>query len=386
MTYTPRTDNRTGANCTAAPGNVGRTITLQHSDAINAGMFVKVQGVDLDPTTEFTMTDDVVTLNVYVEDSYSVIIRYYTQETVATGTTSVYTDTLQVVRTCGIGIEVFDELVGTGNSSQNSFDLDNGNVIAGSYELNYGASGSNSLNTLIETTHYVLSKDEGRILLTAAGVTILSTNVLYASYMYSPKMSDTLISTFLPAVDKEVEKKTGNYWSTSTSETELFDGRNTIYPTTDEPFATDWDEPDFVTLKYRGVIAITSVKFLTRGGSVVSEETLNSYDYFIDVGKSSKLTFLNRRLPNGTKNIQVIYTHGYDTVDPQIKELAAMMCGLRVFANITGGSFDDATGYQLGRKQVQIGEVYVNVREVTRQFETRIQSILSDVGEKYWVG
>ena len=291
-----------------------------------------------------------------------------------------YTTTLQIVKMTGIGIEIYDEIVGTGTGSLANFDLDNGNIITGSYSLYYGASGSNTMTALTDVTHYVLSKNEGRIVLTAAGITALATNILYASYIYSPKMSDSIISSYLDSSDKEVDRKTGNYWGASLSETEYFSGRSTIYPTTDEPFATDWDEPDSVMLRYRGVLTITIVKFITRG-TTTTTETLASTDYDFDpvIGK---LVFLTRRIPNGTRNVEVIYTHGYSTVDPQVSELAAYFAGLKVFGYMTGGSYDDATGYTLGRKQVQIGEVYVNVREVTRQFETRIQSIIEDLGGK----
>ena len=51
-----------------------------------------------------------------------------------------YTTTLSIVRTSGIGVEVFDEVVGTGDNSETSFDLDNGNIISGCSSLPVGFS------------------------------------------------------------------------------------------------------------------------------------------------------------------------------------------------------------------------------------------------------
>ena len=383
MTVNPRSDKKLGSACTGVDGASNRTLTLDFTNAVSTGMNVWVGAVWQEPDTDYTFSTvtNAITFLKPVENIFIIYVSYFSNDWSSPTSSSVYTNTLQVVRTAGVGVEVFDEVVGTGNSSATSFDLDNGNVIDGSYILRYGTSGSNSLTNLTEITHYVLSIDEGRILLTAAGVTALGTNILYASYVHSPKMSNTNIASYLLASDKEIERKTGNYWGTVKSETEYFSGRNTAYPTTDEPYATDWDEPDSLTLKYKGCTALTSVKFLTRGGTVVTEQTiaLTSVDLNPD---TSVVTFLNDRIPNGTRNVQIVYSHGYATVDSQISELTALFASLRVFAAITGGSYDDTTGFTLGRLQVQIGEVYVNAREVVNQLQNRISSILNDVGYK----
>jgi len=383
INYTPRTDQKTGANCTGTDASpLNRTYTLAYANPTSAGMQIHLGGAPLSPISDFTYSSGIITFLVPVLNMMELYITYYTFETITTPTsTSLYTNVLQVVRVSGIGVEVFDENVGTGDSSNASFDLDNGNVIDGSYVIHYAASGSNNLSTMTETTHYVLSKDEGRILLTAAGVTALGTNILYASYVYCPKLSNTILETYLLPADKETERKTGNYWGTSTSTTEYFSGNRVKYPDTDEPFATEYNESDYVNLKYKGILTITSVKFITRGSVTPTTETLNSYDYDYDAD-TGKLVFLNRDIPNGTRSVEVIYTHGYTSVDTQISELAAMFAGLRVFAFISGGSYDDATGYTLGRKQVQIGESWVNIRAVVDIFKNRIESILDDMGRK----
>lgn len=432
-----------------------------------------------------------------------------------------YTTTLSIVRTTGIGVDVQNELLGTGDNSEDSFDLDNGNVIASSYTVSYGASNSNNLTALTETTHYTLDKDAGLLLLTAGGITELSTNLLYISYTHSPKASDTLLNTYLSAAELEVDKMTGNYWGTEKSTTNFFDWEwEQRYPTTDEPYIRDHDSYEELKLLNRGVNSITGFFVLSQNQSIINAQRYDSvgtaytdvtssinasggtgFQPFADttaandylyigssrkflaihtllytngvtggtntieyyngsswvaisatesatgvldfeaggklswgslqdwqkttVNSSSSLYFvrivanstystealinmvyldqdstierdiplyqlsfssdgriiITTRLPNGKRNIRVDYRHGYSSVPADVQELTDLVVALRVFASITGGSFDDATSFTLGRKTVGIGEVYVNVRETVNQFQKRIDALLPRVGE-----
>jgi len=101
--------------------------------------------------------------------------------------------------------------------------------------------------------------------------------------------------------------------------------------------------------------------------------------------EDGNVTFLNEQFDNGVRNIRIDYKRGKATTPELINELSAMYCGLRAYANITGGSYDDATSFTVGRKAVSIGEVYVNVREVVNQFRARIDEILRRVGTNYGI-
>jgi hypothetical protein len=430
-----------------------------------------------------------------------------------------------MVQVAGIGVQVENEVLGTGDSANKSFDTAEPNVIATSYTLNYGSASTevdtNSLTALTETTHYTLTKDSGVVLLTTAGVTALGTNVLYISYTHSPKASDTILNNYLAAAEKEVDKMTSNTWGTSTDDSEFFDWEDEMqYPTTDEPYIRDYDPPEELQLKYRGIISLTgafvvapgtaignaqsydlsgtsytdvttsintsggaginpfaattaandylyignSQKFLGlhtllfTNGVTAGTNTIEYYDgsswvaisatesatgvlnfeasgklswsslqdwskttvngssslYFVRVVANSTystealLNFIymdqdsiierdiplsqvqfssegrvifHTTLPNGKRNIRIDYSHGYSTTPADAQELTDLVIALRVFAAITGGSYDDATVFSLGRKSVSIGEVYVNVREATKQFQTRINQLLPGIGQ-----
>ena len=70
------------------------------------------------------------------------------------------------------------------------------------------------------------------------------------------------------------------------------------------------------------------------------------------------------------------------TTPEYIKELNILLASLQAYITISGGSFDDATSYQLGSKSATIGEVYVNIREVISQIQKRIDEILNMVGKR----
>lgn len=436
-----------------------------------------------------------------------------------------YTTSLSAVRTAGIGVQIENELLGTGDGNTDSYDLSNGNVLASSYTIKYGDSASNDLSTLTETTHFTIDKDSGSILLTSTGVTLVDTKQIYVSYTHSPKASDTLINTFLSAAEKEVENLTGNYWGSQTSNTEYFDWtEENKYPTTDEPYIRDYDPSDEIRLRYRGIQSVTGFYVLAQKATFIDAERYDSVgasytevtDYinvsggtgfqpfadttaandYLYLGSSRKflgfntLLFTNgvtggtntieyyngsswvaisttesttgvlnfaangkvswsglqdwskttvnggsslyyvrvkaastystealinmvyidqdsvierdiplyelrfdtegrvivqSKLPNGKRNVRVDYLHGYSSVPDNIRELTDLLVALRLFAAITGGSYDDATTFQLGRKSVSIGEVYVNVRETVRQFEARIQMLLPGIGRTLFV-
>jgi hypothetical protein len=122
------------------------------------------------------------------------------------------------------GQERTKEEVGTGDDSNTLFYLDYGLVIADSYTLYYGASESAATNTLTETTHFTLDKELGKITLTSAGVTLLSTNKLFASYSHMMNgdnliITDTDLQNALDRADEEVDKLTSTVFADGTAAT-----------------------------------------------------------------------------------------------------------------------------------------------------------------------
>jgi hypothetical protein len=384
--YTPRNESITGANLTGVSGTPNRTYTLANDDAIAAQMQVILAEnvLQAGQNYSFDSSTNTITFLSVVFDSQPITIDYFTTD----GTPSLgsYCTTLQIARASGIGVEIFTENLGTGDNSETSFDLDNGNVLDGSYVLYHGASGSNSFTNLIETTHYTINKDRGTVLLTSTGVTEVGENLLYADYVYSPRHSDTLLSTYLTQVVREVDRVTGDYWGQPKTSIQYFDGYDSGYPQTDEPYGNQIENYPELTLKYSGINSITSIEFLDREGSV--DRTLESTEYRIvtedannDYQESRLL--VNTTIPNGKANVKVTFIHGYDSVPELVQELASLVGGVMALVNISGGSYKDVSTYTLGRKTFSIGQIYVNVRESIDQMKGRIDQLLTELGGNY---
>jgi len=370
--YIPKRDSTTGASLTGSNGDENRTYTLSEDNSLSEGMNVIIQGTVLEFDVDYTFSSGVLTFVNRVFDAQTITIDYF-----VTQTPNGYSSTLNCVTLSGIGNSVFGETLGTGDSSADSFDFDNPHVIDDSYKLYYGASGSNNLTDMVINVDYTLDLSTGRVLLTATGVSNLGSNVLYADYVHSPKISDSELVSFLLAAEEEVNQVTGNYWGIVKSSTEYFDGHDTTkFASTDRPFASDYDEPDTLVVKNKSVQSVTSVDFLGNDGDSI--RTLdNTYIDFYDYGE---VILKSQRIPDGKKNVKVVYTHGYSVMNPLAKELTCLYVAIMSYAKITGGSYDDATSFSLGRKSASIGEVYVNVREAIKNYQNRIDVILLRLG------
>lgn len=298
--------------------------------------------------------------------------------------TTYYATTLQIARFAGIGVEVQKETLGTGDGAEDSYDTKFGSIVAESYLITFGASGSNDLTELSETNDYVLSKDDGRILLTGTGVTKVDGSTIYIDYTYSPKQSDTILASYLPMSSAEADKLTNNYWGEVKSSTQHFDGASDGYVHTDRPFGTQvMQQPEF-ELRWSSVQTITSVEFLDNTGAVQNDIDAEYIRLITDDEyQDGRVIITAGSIPNGKNNVQITYTHGYTETPVLIQELAALLGGMRALVNISGGSYKDVSTYSLGRKSFSIGQVYVNIESSIKQMKLRVQEITESLGYRF---
>ena len=301
-----------------------------------------------------------------------------------------YTTTKQVLDLIGLSNNINHENVGTGNGTALSFDLDHENVITGSYTLYYGVSGSNSFTDLTETTHYTLDKNKGKILLTSAGASVLSTKVLYAKYVWCEPFTDDEVSAQITFVDTEVDLMTDRKWDTATSFTEeldyqeIIDDRDyAIYETTEDR-ATEKPGRDFIIVKFKPLASVTKVEFFDKNGDEITDAELSSSNYpdewqWWDYGK---ILFKNYGPATGYKQIKVTGTYGQATTPNQITELSGWLTGLRLYMNLSGGSYNDVTSYSLGGTSISVGEPYINIREFMTQANRRIEQLRVWIGDR----
>lgn len=215
----PRTVNVTGADCTGSDGASNRTYTFPESTVTPYAMNVSVSGATLHEGigNDFTISSNVITFLNALWDTSVIRISYFitygdpTAATLTTTTSLKYATPLMLGGMLGIIKDVPSwaigsspttlEAVGTGDNSETTFYLDQNHVVSDSYTLY-----ANDVE-MTETTHYVLTADTGKIVLTTAGVTMLSTDALTAKYKYfSNGMNDSYIIAVLGRAEIEVDK------------------------------------------------------------------------------------------------------------------------------------------------------------------------------------
>jgi len=382
-TYEPRHEDIHGSDLTGIDGAANRTYVLANAGAILASFSIFVDQTGWQPNVNFTLdTDtDTITFISKVWDSQAISLDYFTTDNVPSGTN--YCNTLQIARYAGVGTEVHLEELGTGDNSENSYDTKYGNIIDLSYRLYYGNASSPGENNLTSmgSSLYSITLGPGAILLTAAGITAVNGKKIYISYTQSPKQSDTLLQTYIAPASREVDSLTGNKWGSAASYTEYFDGYNSGYPQTDKPFGTQIDPESEFELKYQSIQSITSVQFLDNKGDV--DQTVDSN--YIQFEEEGRVILTTATVPNGKKNVKIIYSQGYSEVPDLVQELTALIAGKMALIFISGGSYSTVTGYTIGRVSFSVGEQYFNIEATLKVMQRRIDTIVEDLGYRFAV-
>ena len=87
------------------------------------------------------------------------------------------------------------------------------------------------------------------------------------------------------------------------------------------------------------------------------------------------------------KDIKVTGYYGDINIPSKIQQLTAILTAIRIFVNMTGGSFDDVTSYSMGGVSYSLGEPYTNMQATIKMLETEktrlMKEIGMDAGKKY---
>jgi len=170
------------------------------------------------------------------------------------GTVSELAQVLQIkkeVPSWDVAESATNEEVGTGNGTTATFYLDHQHVMYGTYTLYYG-SAVTTTTTLTETTHYTLNLDTGVITITAAGLTLLSTNKIFAKYSYlGNDMNNSYLVEVLARSEKEVDKSVNSTFTDGTV-------TNPAYPAETEIQPSEGFYHDRIIVKKKPLIDISS--------------------------------------------------------------------------------------------------------------------------------
>lgn len=95
---------------------------------------------------------------------------------------------------------------------------------------------------------------------------------------------------------------------------------------------------------------------------------------------SGVIKIIDSLIPNGECNLRFDYSYGLDATPPYITELSCLISANKGFLEVSGSSFDQETGLTLGTKSIQVGEAWVNVKNVIEENRKKIKDILDNIG------
>jgi hypothetical protein len=174
-----------GSVFTGSDGDTDRQYVIPYSNIIASTFQIFVNGL-LFHGTQYDLTSSTLTISSELYDENVVSLYFNIESTVSSSTLS-YTTVYDFVKSLSLlktireaGSESYEE-VGTGDNATSTFWLDNVGVIEDTYTLYYGS----SYTELVEGTHYSIDLDTSKITLTAAGITLVGTDKIYAEYSYN---------------------------------------------------------------------------------------------------------------------------------------------------------------------------------------------------------
>jgi len=303
-----------------------------------------------------------------------------------------YTSTKQVLDLIGLSNNVNHETLATGDGTTSSIDLDNENVIASSYTVYYGDTNSNTFTDLTETEDYTIDKNKGKLVLTTTGLSKTDEKVIYAKYVWCEPFTDDEVAAQISFADSEVNEMTGRKWDTPEDFTEEIDYEQIlrgsdypIYATTEDRTSEKLsDEYVLVSPKYRPLASVTKIEFYDIDGDEITDAELDSDSYpgeweWYSYGK---IMFKDYSPLTAAKKVKVTGTYGLDVTPNKIIELSGWLTGLRLYMNLSGGSYNDVTSYSMGGATVSIGEPYINIKEFMTQANRRVEQLMRWIGQK----
>jgi hypothetical protein len=155
---------------------------------------------------------------------------------------------------------------------------------------------------------------------------------------------------------------TGQVWNERTA-TEKFNGNGTA---------------SYGTRKFP-IISVTS---LDVNGTAVTPSTLNLDEDIgqvnLDSREDSEASVFNNNADGLLRNT-IVYQYGRETTPQYIRKLTAAIASIMGLTEQTGGTYDDITSYQIGDRQVSVGEPWVNIDNTMKKLEKQVKSLMANI-------
>ena len=206
--------------------------------------------------------------------------------------------------------KVRSEIVGTGNDTTSTWELDHDNVITSSQTLYTDG-------TAVPTSSYSLNLDDGKV----TGLTASASQVLTADYDYGD-IPDSTIKKIIGYAEKELDERTGRNFSKNTGEIEYVD--------------VDGGQDVFFLRNYP-VITFSSVEVNTAeitdapSWSTITEGLGNDYLGNSEDREIGRIRFIDNKPGAGPDRIKVTYDWGYEAVPVLAEELALLLAERKMY-------------------------------------------------------
>lgn len=225
--------NLDGSDFTGSNATPNRTYTFPDSRVVSAGLQVIKQGQILQPSSQWSLSSGILTISSLVFDADVISIQWFIDSSISTASGNTeYATPLELNEFMGLIDDTLDrsassptffEDMGQGAASRSKYALSKPGYIADTLSLYYDDSETNAIannQTLTESTHYSIDNDSGIITLTAAGISAVSTDNVFADYKYNlVGMSNKEVQDSLNRACKLLESITNNLWTDGTQAT-----------------------------------------------------------------------------------------------------------------------------------------------------------------------
>ena len=202
------------------------------------------------------------------------------------------------------------EILGTGNGTTSTWELDHDNVITGSETLYTGGN-------FVTSSAYSIDLDDGDI----AGLTAGNDVVVTADYDYGDIPNST-IQKIIGYAEKELDERTGRSFIENTGEIEYID----VEEGQDVFFLSNYPVITFSSVEVNTATITDAPSWSTSTEGLGNDYLGNSEDREI-----GRIRYIDNKPVSGPDRIKVTYDWGFKIVPALVEELALLMAERKMY-------------------------------------------------------
>lgn len=339
----PKTDTKTGANCTGTDGNTGRTYTLMNANAVTQMFTISKSGSGLAQGTDFTMANDVVTFSVAVFDTEPLVFNYFVSDSVTIANLGyTYCTINDVYRTSGITSSEVS------NADVTQHILEAESVVCKVTNQVYW-------KTAVDTLTVVSSANKA---VTVSGTT-LNVNEFAGMYVWLYMTSGNTVLQARKIVSNTADTLTvDRAWNDNPAAGDLC--RIFYAPSEIEIYQDAQLDGNDQTYFYLPLYPVQILEGLSINGTTVTPSNVYVYNKrgMIKCKSGSEASRFTSAVP---QDIDVQYWRGLEYLPYNVKRLVELRAAINILSQQMGGTFDDPSMVSMPEMSVTVGQAYINI-------------------------